>query len=382
MSTRRTGILTALLLTAALMCAMPGLWQSVIHTDPWRVDDSLRPPQTETLTVWLLPGQIDDQKLIRQCCSAFEKEQQGVRVFLRRVTAEELTDPESVLPDAVLFETGSIANPEQILLPLTGMKTDDASGIYAGLRYAVPLWLEANVLSLPSEWFDTPAATPEPSSFFALESTAPPQEDNDLIRDVPWTHLLQPGALKMPEGIALQQLLMTCPNHLRQTLAASLLSPAQPSPTSSAPAAWSSSQPVSRSAKARPAPVIQKSARIETIGAHLSAVEQGEALQPCLLSPAASDRVRYAAICRQNSHALAFLQFLQNQQKGIVQSRLIPASGSVSDGNVLMQAALALYQQGMMLPNAFEHPLEALHSLCLDRFRQLEDPAQTLLRLR
>ena len=208
MSTRRTGILTALLLTAALMCAMPGLWQSVIHTDPWRVDDSLRPPQTETLTVWLLPGQIDNQKLIRQCCSTFEKEQQGVRVFLRRVTAEELTDPESVLPDAVLFETGSIANPEQILLPLTGMKTDDASGIYAGLRYAVPLWLEANVLSLPSEWFDTPAATPEPSSFFALESTAPPQEDNDLIRDVPWTHLLQPGALKMPEGIALQQLLI------------------------------------------------------------------------------------------------------------------------------------------------------------------------------
>ena len=378
MSTRRTGILTALLLTAALMCAMPGLWHSVQNTG--RTDASLRPPQMSTLTVWLLPGQIEDLKLIRQCCSAFEKEHRGVRIFLRRVTAEELTDPESVLPDAVLFETGSIAIPDQVFLPLSGIDSEDASGMYAGLRYAVPLWLEASVLSLPAEWFETPSVTPPPSSFFALESPEPQQEENSVIREIPWTHLLQPGALKMPEGVALQQLMMTCPNHLRSALAASLLSPAQSAPVPSVPASWS--VPVSRSAKAPQPPVILKPARVETIRAHLSALEKGEALLPCLLTPAASDRVRYAALCRENSHALAFLRFLQARQADAVQSRLIPASGGASDGNGLMQAALGLYQHGILLPNAFEHPLQALQELCLDSFRRLEDPAQTLLRLR
>lgn len=309
MSTRRTGILTALLLTAALMCAMPGLWHSVIHADSQRVDESLRPPQRETLTVWLLPGRMEDQKLIRQLCTAFEKQQRGVRIFLRRVTAAELTDPESVLPDAVLFETGGVPIPDKVFMPLANTDSKDASGMYAGVRYAVPLWLEANVLSIPAEWLNQAApSAPAPSSFFALESPAPAQEDLSIVREAPWAQLLQPGALKMPEGIALQQLLMSCPAKLRETLVSSLLSPAAPSPVPSAGSAWSTSQPISRSS-ACPVPPVQRAARIETIRMHLNAAEKGEAIFPFLLTPAVSDRVRYAAICRDNSVAALFLDF-------------------------------------------------------------------------
>ena len=142
MSTRRTGILTALLLSAALMCAMPGLVRSVLTQDPIRMDESLRAPQLQMLTVWLLPGRMEDEKLIRQSCSAFEKEHPGVRIFLRRVSVEELTDPEAVLPDALLFETGGLAIPDQLLLPLSVPDSADASGTHAGIRYAIPLWME------------------------------------------------------------------------------------------------------------------------------------------------------------------------------------------------------------------------------------------------
>lgn len=66
----------------------------------------------------------------------------------------------------------------------------------------------------------------------------------------------------------------------------------------------------------------------------------------------------------------------------MIRSNLIPFSGGALEGNALMQEALALYQQGTVMPNAFEHTLEELQSLCMDSFRRLEDPAGTLLKLR
>ena len=123
MPTRRSGTLAALVLTALLMCAMPGLWQSLQPADTNRMHPSLRPPQMRTLSVWLLSTEVPDGRLIRQLCSAFEKEQRGVRIFLRTVTLDELMAPEAVLPDAVLLATGSLPLAREVLLPLEGMET-------------------------------------------------------------------------------------------------------------------------------------------------------------------------------------------------------------------------------------------------------------------
>ena len=98
---RHAGVLSALLLTAALLCAMPGLtkWPE----QQGRADERLRPAQLRTLTVWLTPGEVDDRKLISELCAAFEKEHPGVRVFLRVVTGGEYAGETAVLPDV---ETG------------------------------------------------------------------------------------------------------------------------------------------------------------------------------------------------------------------------------------------------------------------------------------
>ena len=51
MSARRASLLTALLLTAALLCAMPGMLASLRGGDANRMDERLRPARTRTRCV-------------------------------------------------------------------------------------------------------------------------------------------------------------------------------------------------------------------------------------------------------------------------------------------------------------------------------------------
>ncbi len=234
---KRAGTIAALLITAALFLSLPGLWQSALNTG--RVAPILQTPRQRTLTVWLCPDGPEDRKLLSALCAQFEKENRGARVFLRRVTADELYAETAVLPDVLLFATGEVLEPEGRLLPLA---RDDASGMYAGRCYAAPLW------------YATPASA---------------------------------------QGVALQQMLF---------------------------------------------------------------VEKG------LPMPATSDRVRYAAICRQGEDAQAFVQCLQ--QADPMPHGLRPAADAA------------------ILPNAFAHTRQELLSICLDAYQRREDPAQTLLRLR
>ena len=265
---RRASLLLSLLLTAALLYLLPGLMGPVDAGDDNRMDERLRPARMRTLTVWLMPGGVDDRKLLGEACAAFEKEQPGVRVFLRTVTAEEWTAEDAVLPDVALLATGSLTIPEQVLLPLTGMGETAASGRSGGTDYAVPLWLEANVLSLPAEWTSsTPLTAPTQTPLPGLASPAPQETEDGWLaaEDLPWRRLLEPGALALPQGVALQQLLFLCPAQIRNELAAL------------------GRQEASEDAQAY----------VCTLGEHLSAVRGGEGRAACLLMPAVSDRVRY-----------------------------------------------------------------------------------------
>ena len=356
MTSRRTGILTALVLTAALFLSMPGLWRTLLQSNPDRAHESLRPKQTRTLAVWLLPGQGEDRKLIARAASAFEKAQPGVRIFLRVVSAEEFTAPDAVLPDVALYETGGLNLPEKLFVPLAG--EDESSGMFAGVSYAMPLWLSPNVLSLPASWLEgvsvpkpkaeslLAASTPEPAA--EAQSALPPDQ-------LPWSCLVQPGSLSPPEGVALCQLLCMCPYALRQALSSAVRSPAH-----------------------------ADHARVQTLKSHLSAVQNGEALIGCVLSPAVSDRVRYVSLCRESPEALAFVQFLRTEMaEEALASSLIPiAEQPLSHSNPLTRQTLALFQQSHTLPNAFAHTREELLSLCSDAFARCADPVETLLRLR
>ena len=146
---RRASLLLSLLMTAALIYLLPGIMSGLGSGDGNRMDERLRPARMRTLTVWLMPGGVNDRKLLNQACAAFEKQQPGVRVFLRTVTAEEWTAADAVIPDVALLATGSLNIPERVLVPLAGIEEAGASGRSGGVTYALPLWLEANVLSFP-----------------------------------------------------------------------------------------------------------------------------------------------------------------------------------------------------------------------------------------
>ena len=353
MTSRRMGTLSALIATAVLFACMPGLLRSAVPTDFNRMDERLRPPRLRTLTVWMVGSETADRKLISQACASFEKERKGVRIFLRNADAQELLTPDAVLPDAVLFETGGVNMPEKVFVPLADEK--DPSCMYAGVCYAVPLWLSPNVLSLPRSWLDRTAVQERrQASLLAVATPEPQSSACDVLsaQELPWEQLVQPGAVQLLPGVAMQQLLSMCPYPLRESL--------------------------SRNAEMQAA-----QAQVRTLSQYLRAVETGEDSAACLLAPAVSDRVRYAALCRDSGDARAFLLHLQ--QTGAQSAPalgLIPTRGEAVSSHVLVRQAMDLFSGTRTLPNAFVHTKEEIRTLCSDAFRRCADPVETLLKLR
>lgn len=378
---RRAGILGALLATAALLCAMPGLMR--MPAGQGRADEKLRPPQLRTLTVWLMPGDVGDRRLISQLCSAFEKEQKGVRVFLRVVTADEFTGETAVLPDAALFTTGDLNIPEKVFLPLA--EGSSSSGKFAGVPYAVPLWLAPNVLSLPQGWLQRDAAPGPKQDSLLAASTAVPQEDAGALLmadDLPWGMLLQKNAVEKPQGVGWQQLLACCPDQLRAQLVSAVLGNVSETPIPSAETEdWVTTLPYSRTASPTPMPPVTVPARVETLAQHQARIQKGESLSAYAFPTAVSDRVRYAALCRDSEDSRAFLQFLIGRQRDALAHALVPPQYEGDAPDTLLQALIAAFRTGT-LPNAFAHTKPELQQLCADGFARCEDPVRTLLMLR
>lgn len=347
MTSRRWSVLGALLLTAGMLWMLPGVWQQVISPDTNRMDVRLRPARLRTITVWKLPEDLGDGKLLRAACSAFEKKNDGVRVFLRSASAEELYAPDAIVPDVILFGTGEIVSPEK-LLPLSQTAP---SGMHAGQALAVPLWLNPNVLSLPCEWLGQTAA-PAAQSLLAHATPVPQKERSAVLSaaQLPWEKLLDKDGLAPAQGVALQQVLSICPPALRSSLNRPASSP---------------------------------KAKVETFSQYQKRLANGEALCAFPLTPAVSDQVRYAALCRDGIDARAFLTFLMEDWQPQA-----PAYGLLSlqepsvQSDPLFSSLQLLFEKNITLPNAFAHTREELNALCLDGFSRLADPVETLLQLR
>ena len=341
MTSKRAGTLAALLVTAALLCAMPGLLQALTLGDGNRMDERLRPARLRPLTVWLLPDEMDDRRLIASLCTAFEKQHPGVRIFLRSVAAEEWRQEDAVLPDVALFSTGNVSEPERLLLPLNGLGDRALScASSAGQCYGAALWLSPSVLAMPAEWFSQAAQT-------ALLGAAQPETPALLSPEAaPWDRLLGTDGLALPQGVMLQQLLLCCPRSLRPALSA-----------------WA--QPDAPRARVLA----------------LKQYRKQQNLTACVLSPAVCQQVRYAGLCRDGDDARAFLAFLMDDANRVqaVPHGFLPV-GAAAEGDELTKALSMAYQRAIM-PNAFAHTAQELQSLCLDAFRRGQDPVETLLRL-
>lgn len=381
---RRTSALCCLLLAAALLCALPSLLLSLSSRDGERMAERLRPKTAQMLTIWLISDAAESKKHLNEQIALFEKQNAGVRVYLRRADAEELFTDGAVLPDVVLFSPGVVTDPARALLPIDATHLGCASdgltaGRSAGVQYAVPIWYAPSVLAVPSVFFPTeaiPLPAPKQSSFFDLSTPAPtPAPDVGGVDEsaslpsadlIPWGKLLEPSALTSPKGIDLIQLLSMCPSAMRPELIASLASPGSASATS-APT---------------PAPI----ARVMTLAEYQNAMVSGQSLAGFALTPACTQRVLFLGICKDHVLSRAFLThlFSPDSQAELTAHSLLSAAETASSaqGDPLTRQLARQYQNGLLFPNAFEHTLQELNALCEDAFGRNQDPVETLLRLR
>lgn len=385
--TRYAGVLSSLLLTALLLYLMPGLVAGRL-ADTGRTDDRLKMPESRTLVVWITSWQQEDRQLISGLCSAFEKQTPGLRIYLRRADASELYEENAVLPDVVLHSTGDILSPETVLglmtVPEGYPESAARAGRWQGRQQALPLWYAPNVLSLPAGWLmedktqttdggqsaqaDTPSAQPDTPpalltpavrepAYFGTPDGAPDGEIPALTAEnLPWPKLLGAGRLVAEEAVGLSQLMLLCPNTLRQELSRLTIS----TPEEGA-----------------------ECAVIRSLSSHLAAPEGRAAMA---MPAVTSQRVRYVSLCKTGEDGAAFIRFLLGSEaaEAAMEAGLAPVCCAEAEGaqDPLLSQTLTLAGSGLMLPGAFLMGIGELESLCRQDFASGADPVATLLKLR
>ena len=136
-------------------------------------------------------------------------------------TSDGLLDLKLAVPKEMGGAGGGV-NPEQLFLPLTLSEDDGnlSSGKSGGETYALPLWYEENVLSVPNGWLEedgTPTVTVQPHSLLG-QTAATPKPETDETPSIPWRRLLAENALWVSPGTAGPQLAFTAPSSLRKEL--------------------------------------------------------------------------------------------------------------------------------------------------------------------
>lgn len=163
------------------------------------------------LRIWTVDAPGGGQAWLKQQLRAFEKAHPGVSTWLRTVSPEDLTDPEAVLPDVILYMPGNLSSPEQHFLPLTGeMAARDGlireellrCGRWRGEQYGLPLCWGGWVLAVDSALEPGPAVTPAPTTLLGRPAVT------GAIQATPAPYPLEAAsaaacALQSPGGAAL-----------------------------------------------------------------------------------------------------------------------------------------------------------------------------------
>ena len=125
------------------------------------------------LRIWMVNAPGGAQAWLKSQLRQFEKANPGVSTYLRTVSAEDLTDPEAILPDIVLYMPGDLTEPQELFMPLSGeMAARDGllreellrCGRWQGQQYALPLCWGGWVLAIDSALEPGSALTPAPTT--------------------------------------------------------------------------------------------------------------------------------------------------------------------------------------------------------------------------
>ncbi|MBR2923795.1 MAG: hypothetical protein IKC28_02090 [Clostridia bacterium] len=346
---RRLSILSALLATALLLYSMPGLLTRYFSSTG-RTDERLKPARGRTMVVWVTSWMEEDRKLIASLCTAFEKQRPGLRIYLRRADAQELSAPDAVLPDVVLHVTGDISSPTDGLMPMAlpeEMQSGRAaSGCCQGRQYGIPLWYSPMVFSVPKAWFIPEGQQEqmnEPGQAYFSQKPVQPEGTTATVSfaDLPWNRMLEAGQVVSENGVGLCLLTLECPLPLRQE--------------------WRKLSPILRKPE-------DGEAAVCSLRTHQARGQEVLALS----LPYAGQQARYVSLCREGEDAAAFLRFLLGgeAQQAAREALLAPMMGDTETA------------EEVFLPNAFLMDQTNVNQHCLQGVAAGEDPVATLLKLR
>lgn len=151
--------LLALALTAALLLFRPGPGGDPLPGVP----DGSR----ELVRIWCVSSIGGGQAWLKAALRRYEQTHPGVMTYLRTVAADELTAPDAVLPDLVLYMPGDLTDPS-LFAPLSGALTADEPllrcGRWQGQQLGLPLCWGGYVLVLNSSLDPASAVTPAPTT--------------------------------------------------------------------------------------------------------------------------------------------------------------------------------------------------------------------------
>ena len=129
--------------------------------------------QRVLLRIWAVDSPGGGLAWLKAQLHRFEKANPHLSTYLRLVSPEELTDPESLLPDVVLYLPGNVTEPEALFLPLTGeMPARDGllreellrCGRWRNQQYGLPLCWGGWVLAIDRALEPGAAQTPAPTT--------------------------------------------------------------------------------------------------------------------------------------------------------------------------------------------------------------------------
>lgn len=164
------------------------------------------------LRIWVTNAPGGAVSWLKGQLRAFEKQHPGVSTYLRTVDAGELSNPDAILPDMVLYLPGDVTAPDTLFLPMTGEVTVREGGLlreemlrcgrWQGRQYGLPLCWGAWILAIDGTLEPDQASTPAPTTLLgrpaATEAPSTPEPG------YPMAAASQAAcALQSPKGAAL-----------------------------------------------------------------------------------------------------------------------------------------------------------------------------------
>ena len=135
------------------------------------------------LRIWAVDSPGGALTWLKEQLRAFEKAHPGISTYLRTVSTAELSDPEAVLPDMLLYMPGSLTDPQQHFLPLAGelMTREDGllreellrCGRWQGQQYGLPLCGAGWLLAIDSALEPGSSVTPAPTTLLGRPGPVP-----------------------------------------------------------------------------------------------------------------------------------------------------------------------------------------------------------------